>query len=331
MNILVICVKFPDGFNQDFRTRLAAAAPGANIVYLEDQERSEQERIALLEQADVILGWFPGAWMKHCKRVKLIHLDSAGADTLIDNPDLPEGATLCNVSGAYGQIMAEHALGLLMAICRRIPYYYSNMARHDWHRGKPDKPIENSNVLILGAGDIGTNVARFLRPMLGSGSITGVRRVPREVPPEYDAMITFEALDQALACADIVISALPSTPQTAGLLNAERLRRMKADAVLINVGRGSLIPLDDLNQVLREGHLYGVGIDVAELEPIPPDHPVWDCEQLIITPHSAGIALSQTSPTYQRVFDIIMDNVSNFVNGRPLHNIVDRQTGYRRL
>ena len=269
--------------------------------------------------------------MKHCKRVKLIHLDSAGADTLIDNPDLPEGVTLCNVSGAYGQIMAEHALGLLMAICRRIPHYYSNMARHDWRRSKPDKPIENSNVLILGAGDIGTKAARFLRPMLGSGSITGVRRVPREVPAEYDAMITFDELDQALGCADIVISALPSTPQTTGLMNAERLRRMKADAVLINVGRGSLIPLDDLNQVLREGHLYGVGIDVAELEPIPPDHPIWDCEQLIITPHSAGIALSQDSPTYQRVFDIIMDNVSNFVNGRPLHHIVDRQTGYRRL
>lgn len=105
-------------------------------------------------------------------------------------------------------------------------------------------------------------------------------------------MITFEDLDRALARADIVICALPSTPQTAGLLNAERLRRMKADAVLINVGRGSLIPLDDLNEVLREGHLYGVGIDVAELEPIPAGHPIWDCRQLIITPHSAGIALS---------------------------------------
>ena len=331
MNILVICIKFPEGFNRDFRDRLAGAAPGANIVYLEDEERSEQERIALLEQADVIIGWFPGKWLQYCKRVKLIHLDSAGADTLIDNPDFPAGATLCNTSGAYGQIMAEHALGLLMAICRRIPYYYSNMARHDWRRGTPDKPIEGSNVLILGAGDIGTHAARFLRPMLGSGSITGVRRVPRAVPEEYDAMITFEDLDRALARADIVICALPSTPQTAGLLNAERLRRMKADAVLINVGRGSLIPLDDLNEVLREGHLYGVGIDVAELEPIPAGHPIWDCRQLIITPHSAGIALSQTSPTYQRVFAIIMENIANFVNGKPLNHVVDRATGYRRL
>lgn len=144
-------------------------------------------------------------------------------------------------------------------------------------------------------------------------------------------MITFEDLDRALARADIVICALPSTPQTAGLLNAERLRRMKADAVLINVGRGSLIPLDDLNEVLREGHLYGVGIDVAELEPIPADHPIWDCGQLIITPHSAGIALSQTSPTYQRVFAIIMENIANFVNGKPLNHVVDRATGYRRL
>lgn len=331
MNILVICVKFPEGFNQDFRDRLAQAAPGANIVYLEDDTRSEQERISLLEQADIIIGWFPGEWMRYCKRVKLIHLDSAGADTLIDNRDFPEGAVLCNVSGAYGQIMAEHALGLLMAICRRIPYYYSNMAKHSWQRGKPDKPIEGSNVLILGAGDIGTHAARFLRPMLGSGTITGVRRVPRAVPPEYDAMITFEDLDQALGQADIVICALPSTPQTAGLLHADRLRLMKADAVLINVGRGSLIPLDDLNTVLREGHFYGVGIDVAEPEPIPANHPVWDCEQLIITPHAAGIALSQTSPTYQRVFDIIMENIANFVNGKPLNHVVDRATGYRRL
>lgn len=79
MNILVICVKFSAGFNQDFRTRLAAAAPGANIVYLEDEERSEQERIALLEQADIIIGWLPGEWLQYCRRAKLIHLDSAGA------------------------------------------------------------------------------------------------------------------------------------------------------------------------------------------------------------------------------------------------------------
>ena len=331
MNILVICVKFPNGFNQDFRTRLAASAPDAHIVYLEDENPGRERRIALLEQADVIIGWFPGSWLKYCRRARLIHLDSAGADTLVDHPDFPEKAVLCNVSGAYGQAMAEHSLGLLMAICRRIPDYYSNMARHDWRRGAPDKPIENSNVLILGAGDIGTKTAQFLRPMLGRGRIVGVRRVPRAVPPDFDAMITLEELDQALSWADIVIASLPATPQTEGLLNAQRLRRMKADAVLINVGRGSLIPLNDLAQVLREGHLYGVGLDVAELEPIPAEHKIWDCQRLLITPHSAGIALSQTSPTYQRVFDIILENVSNFVNDKPLNHVVDRRTGYRRL
>lgn len=331
MNILVICLKFPEGFNEEFRQRLRNAAPDADIVYMEDRPRSDDEKIELFGNADIIIGWFDPSWQKYCKNTKLIHLDSAGADTIADCPDFPEGAVLCNVTGAYGQIMAEHALGLLMAICRRIPYYYGNMARHDWRRGTPDKPIENSLVLVLGAGDIGTKFAQFVRPMLGHGSITGVRRVKRSIPPEYDDMITFEELDSELPEADIVVCALPSTKETAGLMNERRLRLMKRDAVLINVGRGSLIPLDDLNRVLREGHLYGVGIDVAEPEPLPPEHPVWDCEQLVITPHAAGIALSQTSPTYQRVFDIIMDNVSRFVNGRELTHVVDRTTGYRKL
>ncbi len=328
MNILVICTKFREGFNSDFRSRLRAVAPEADIWYFEDGDPSEEEKIAMLEEAEVIIGWFPPTYLKHAKKLKLIHLDSAGADAMINSPELPSDTVVCNVSGAYGQIMAEHAIGLLLSICRRVPYYYSNMSRHQWERGAPDKPIEGSNVLILGAGDIGSKVASFIRPMLAGGRIIGMRRVNREVPPEFDGMITFDELDDALPEADIVISALPSTQATYHLMNANRLRRMKKDAVLINVGRGTLLPLDDLHAVLSEGHLYGVGIDVAEPEPIPPQHPVWDHENLVITPHSAGIALTQTSPTYQRVFDIIMRNIAAYTEGEPLDHIVDRETGY---
>lgn len=331
MNILCYSAKFHEGFSKDFRRRLREVVPDAEIVFFQDRERTEQEAQALFAAADVIVGWFPTKYIKYCGHLRLIQLDIAGADGFADNPELSDDIVICNASGAYGPVIAEHAIGLLMAVCRGIPEYCESMREHVWSRGAPSKPIEDSSVLILGAGDIGTSIARFLRPMLGTGTITGVRRVRRAVPPEFDRMICFDELDEALSGADIVLCALPSTKETRSLLDERALRLMKRDAVLVNVGRGSLIPLDDLNRVLRDGHLFGVGLDVAEYEPLPPEHPIWDCGRIMITPHAAGVALSQDSPTYRRIYEIILENMARFAAGQPLAHTVDRATGYRKL
>ena len=329
MNILVFC-QFNEGFGADFRRRLANAAPDETIIYAEDYNWTEEEYHEQLEKADVIVSYIPKPDVKYCKNLKLWIFDIAGVDGFIDSPYLPEDAIVCNASGAYGRIIAEHAVALLLAVCRDIPKYVENKQRCEWKMYLPDKPVEGSNVMILGAGDIGTTIARYLRPIVGNGRITGVRRVKRDYPDCFDDMISFDELDENLPKQDIVLSVLPQTPETIGLMNKKRLRMMKDDAVLINTGRGSLIPLDDLAEVLNEGKFRGVGIDVAEIEPVPADHPIWKCDRLIITPHSAGNAMAIDSPTGKRLLNLIAENLENYINGRPLVNIVDRKTGYKK-
>ncbi len=328
MNILMFC-QFNGGYSAAFREKAAQITKGHDVIYASDQQWTEDEYHTALGQADIVVSFIPKRDMKYCRKMKLMLLDIAGVDGYIDSPFLPEDAVICNATGAYGKLLAEHAVCLALSICRDIPLYVSNKEKHTWHMRKPDKPIEGSSVLILGAGDIGAAIARDIRPMLGSGTITGVRRVSRGGHPDFDRIIGLEELENDLPNADIIFCALPQTKETKGLLNREKMSRMKDDAVLVNVGRGSLIPLEDLVYMLDGGKFRGVGIDVAEYEPIPPDHPVWDCERLIITPHAAGNAMTQDSPTGKRLCELLLLNLENYLQGKPLVNKVSRQTGYR--
>lgn len=327
MKILAFC-QFPEGYNESFRSKLRAICPDAEIVYCDDCAWSETEYHAALRDADVIIGHLPPKDLQYCTKLKLMQMDIAGADSYVRSPYLPEETVLCNASGAYGVVLAEHAVALVMALCRDLPLYVQNKLRHEWLPSMPDKPVEGGTVLILGAGDIGVNTARLLRPL--AARIIGVRRVRRSAPEGFDEMIGFDELDDYLPQADFVCCSLPSTPETVHLLDARRLRLMKEDAVLVNVGRGSLIPTADLCAVLGEGRLRGVGIDVCETEPLPPDSPLWDCERLIITPHTAGNAMTQDSPTNRRIYEIIWHNLESYIAGRPLDHVVDRKTGYRK-
>ena len=141
----------------------------------------------------------------------------------------------------------------------------------------------------------------------------------------FDCM---DALDEYLPWADYVLCCLPRTVQTNHLLDEARLRSMKPDAVLVNAGRGNLIDLDGLCRVLKDGHLWGVGLDVAEKEPLPPEHPIWDCPRLIITPHAAGNSMSMDSPTMKKISEFIVENFRRYVSGQPVLAQADFLSGY---
>lgn len=325
MNILVFC-PFPEGFGDEFRNKLASAVPEAVIRYV-DRNWSEPEYRQRLEQADVTVGYFDPDDIKRMKNVKLMQFDIEGVDAYIHHPDLPKDVVVCNAGGNYNNIVAEHAVSLVYALCRDIHTYSENKLRHRWSIVVPDKTIEDSTIMILGAGAIGKTAATLLRPL--AKRIIGVRRTMRGKPDVFDEMISFDGVDSRLPETDILICALPETKQTIGFLGEEKMRLLKEDAILVNVGRGSLIPTADLLNVLREGRLRGVGIDVAETEPLPADSPLWECEKLIITPHAAGNAMAQDSPTYRRITDLICDNIRAFSEGKPLKAVVSRETGYR--
>ena len=139
---------------------------------------------------------------------------------------------------------------------------------------------------------------------------------------------TKAAMDKYGIQADIVIGCLPNTRETAGLLTAERLHAMKAGAVLVNVGRGSLAGTDDLVSALQDGHLGGAALDVFETEPLPADCPLWDMENVLLTPHIAGPSFGGSADVQNTIWHICMDNLDRYLTGNPLKNVVNRSEGY---
>jgi phosphoglycerate dehydrogenase-like enzyme len=313
--------------SEEYKARLLEITKGrCNVEFTWPRQERYRE---LLESATILLGDPTADDLRYCGKLKLMQTAWAGVTQYVNSSCFSNGAILCNMSGGYGAYMSEYAVGMVLAICRRFPDYVLQQRSCEWHMSRYSKPLEDATLLILGAGDIGTEVAKRMRPLVKR--IVGVRRVARAVPPEYDEMKTLTEIDSLLAQADLVVAALPDTAATRGLLDERRLRLMKPDAVLVNVGRGSLIVESDLAKVMQEGHLFGVGLDVTTIEPLPEESPLWSQDRLLLTPHVSGNDFPPDSLEQQRIWNICLENIENYLLGRPLRNVVDFDTGYRKL
>mgnify|MGYP002514959090 CR=1 FL=1 len=312
-----------------FRAGLAEMGAGRCEFVFKESDWTEAQYRQALGEANAIIGEPKNEDFAHCRRLAMMQSPSSGVNGYVQGRCFPQNAILCSSTGEYGNVLAEHMLAMTLSLCRRLPEYHAQQREHIWSLRKFDKQLEDSTVLILGAGDIGTTLARWLRPMVGE--IIGVRRVIRDHPDCYDRMITLDGLDEALPLADIVLCALPHTPETAHLLDRHRLGLMKADAVLVNGGRGSLIDQDALCDLLQAGHFWGVGLEVTDPEPLPPAHPLWDQPRLVITPHAAGNSFSPGSPLERRIWNHMIRNVTAYLSGQPIKNQIDFTTGYRKL
>lgn len=310
------------------RRRLQDAAGDRCVFGFKEEDWSTERYHAELREANIIIGEPRNEDFHYCENLELMQSPSSGVNYYVQCGCFPVGATLCCMTGGYGNILAEHLLGMVLSLCRRLPEYRDQQHRHEWKLCKYDKQLEGTTLLILGAGDIGTTVARWMRPMVGT--VIGVRRVLREKPECYDEMITLPELDDYLPRADVIVCALPHTPETVHLLDERRLRLMKKDAVLVNGGRGSLIDQQALCRVLDDGWFWGVGLEVTNPEPLPASDPLWDQPRVIITPHAAGNSFAPGSPLERKIWDFIIRNMGNYLHGGPLENQVDFAAGYRK-
>ena len=283
----------------------------AFLQLAEDFERTEQ-----IEEAEFIVGEPSLNELSKAKKLRWLQMTWAGADRYIDG--FPQNVTLTTASGAFGETIAEHALAMLFALCRRIPEY---ARRSDWEDAGCEKQIYGGTALIFGTGDIGTAIAKRLKA-LGVTTVGVCREIKRE-REGFDIRTNLENSTAFLPTADFVLCALPHNKQTQGYLTEERLRLMKDDAVLVNVGRGSFIDTQALTKVLQEGHLFGVGLDVVHPEPLPPSHLLWQMKNVIITPHVAGVSMGHLKDTEHRIWDICAQNLMNYLNGKPLRNVVE--------
>lgn len=315
-------------FDETYRARLRGLADGRCHVIFGTSDFSREDYIAAMGTADIILGDPPAADLQYCENLKWIQTTWAGVDQYVRCGYLRQGM-LCNMTGGYGPVIGEILAAGILSLMYRFGEYREYQSQRFWHTPLPVATLEGATVLVLGAGDIGTELARRLRPF--GCKIVGVRRVVREYPDVYDAMVTMDDLDDWLPRADVVACSLPHTYETQGLLNYETLGKMKRSAILANVGRGGLIVTDDLLRRLEEGWFAGVYLDVTDPEPLPQDHPLWKMPRVLITPHVAGNGYCPGSPTEQRIWDIVLDNFSRYLEGRPCRNVVDFATGYRML
>ena len=276
---------------------------------------------------DILIGEPPLDILRSMKGLQWLQMTWAGVDMYMGEGRFPEDVRLTNASGAFGKIISEYILTGLLGMYRKMPDYRVQMKSGGWQAVSGERTLEGKTALILGAGDIGCETARKLKAF--DVRVWGIRRVMREKPLYFDAMYTMEQLDELLPQADIVIACLPGTEQTRGVLLKKRLLSMKKDAFLVNVGRGSLVGLKDLTEVLEQGHLSGVLLDVMEQEPLPVEHPLRQMEQVMLTPHISGISWGDIPETRMKILDIFCENLCRFRKGEELLNLVDLKQGYR--
>ena len=282
-------------------------------------------------EADAYVGFgMPRTLFLAATRLRWIHSAAAGVGSLLFSELTASDVVLTNSAGVHAVPMAEHVLGGILFLLRQFDVAVVQQHERKWDRepfvGERSRVRElgECRALIIGAGGIGTEIARRLSAL--GVRCTGIRRRPdRGAPAGFEEVFGVESLDAQLPRADILIVAAPATGATRGLVTAERLDHLPQGAIVVNVARGTLLDERALAERLRDGRLGGAVLDVFEREPLPLESDLWGAPRLLLTPH-----VSATSPRgyWQRELELFTDNWARFATGRPMRNVVDKQAGY---
>jgi phosphoglycerate dehydrogenase-like enzyme len=271
-----------------------------------------------LEQADVAFGQPDPAQVIASRRLKWVHLDSAGY-TRYDREDLraalrARGAVMSNSSSVYNEPCAQHVLAMMLAFARQLPQSMINQqSERAWRYTEfraNSRLLGGEKVLILGFGTIARRLIELLEPF--HMDITATRRRPRGDEPVR--VVSDDQTDAYLADADHVIDILPDNPETAGFMCAQRFARMKPTARFYNIGRGTTVDQPALMDALSRRVIAAAYLDVMDPEPLPPDHPLWRTPNCYITPHTGGGHHDE----FERHVRHFLENLHRFESGASL-------------
>lgn len=260
------------------------------------------------------------------KNLRWIQMTWAGANKYTSAPDFPDHIILTSASGAFGCVISEYIVSGILALYKNLFSYRAQMKSGGWDQIENDDTLEGKRVLILGTGNIGQETAQKLR-CFGAYTV-GICRTSNNKQLSFDEIYTIDSVDTQLQSADVVIIALPGTAETAGMFNAERIKKMKANAILVNVGRGFVVNTDELTKALQKGLLRGAVLDVTDPEPLPEKHPLRHMENVVLTPHISGISWGKNKFNRKRILDIFCENIKRDRNKEPKKNIIDFSKGY---
>ncbi|MBI5285740.1 MAG: D-2-hydroxyacid dehydrogenase [Chloroflexi bacterium] len=255
--------------------------------------------------------------------LKWIQLTSAGADRLLNSGFIEEGVTVTTVSGLHATPIGEFVLSSMLMFAKGAPQYVRAQARHEWVRFAPHE-LYGKTVGVVGFGHIGEEVGRLAKAFGCRVIATKRSATERHSAPNTDEVMPAGELHLLLAQSDYVVLSMPLTTETRGMIGEAELRAMKPSAVLVNIARGPVVVEAALIEALREKRIAGAALDVFDKEPLPADSPLWDMENVLVSPHISG----GTEIYNQRAVDIFVRNLRRYLAGEALENVVDPARGY---
>jgi D-2-hydroxyacid dehydrogenase (NADP+) len=309
-----------------FAERLRNEFPGTTVIHRDRYEGIETD----LEDAEVLftISLRPEQFLTG-RKLRWLHAPTAAVHQFLFPELVASDVTLTNAREVHGPVVAEHVVALMFALAKKIPQAVRMQQKREWGKdamwreAPSPRELAGATLGLIGLGSIGRRVAKTAAAL--GMRVIAVREHPeKEKPDGVDAVYPPSSIDEMLSRSDFVVIAAPLIPATNGLMNQARLSAMKPDAYLINVGRGQQVNEGDLADGLRQKKIAGAALDVFEQEPLPAESPLWDTENLLITPHTAGI----TDKLWDRHYEVFSENLRRYLAHEPLLYVVDKKLGY---
>ena len=309
-----------------FRDRLTREFPQTEITFRDNYDGLE----GLLREAEILftISLRPEQFAS-ARRLRWIHAPTAAVHQFLFPELIASDVVLTNSREVHGPVVAEHVMALIFALAKKLPQAAAFQRMRIWGQeaiwtdGSHPQEIAGATLGLIGVGSIGGRVAQ-MASALGMRALAVREHIERPKPQGIEVVFPPSAIDEMLRQSDYVVLAAPLIGATHALIDANRLAAMKPGAYLINVGRGAQVDEAALTDALRNGHIAGAALDVFEREPLPQDSPLWDLDNLLITPHTAGLA----EKLWQRHYELFSDNLQRYLSGHALRFIVDKRKGY---
>ena len=300
--------------------QIQQAAPDAEVI------NAGQKGVATeLLQADIFCGHakVPVDWEAVVSegRLRWIQSSAAGMDHCLVPPVIESDIVVSSASGLFANQVAEQTMALLFGFIRSMPIFYAAQQKHEFVR-RPTGELRGKRIGIVGFGGNGRRIAEVLAPY--RCQIVATDMFPHDKPDYVDKLWPADQLDRLLRCVDIAILCIPLNDQTRSLIDAKCLGQMSAGSLLVNMARGQVVNEEDLIESLQSGHLGGAALDVTQTEPLPTDSPLWDMQNVIITPHVGAQSARRVGDTV----DFFCQNFGRFQRGYAPLNLVDKRLGF---
>ena len=314
--------------------KIVEAARPMSVVSVDGEEAALRE----IADADAFFGKLTPSLLEAAGRLRWVQSPTASLEHYMFPALVEHACRLTNMRGIYADVIADHVFGYILCFARNFHLYLRQQLRSHWEAAggeagrsgfvlgpssvsgidRAHRHLPDSTLGIVGLGSIGSEIAR--RGLAFGMRVLAVDPKQEQAPEGVEALWRPDRLPDLLSASDFVVVAAPHTPETEKLFRRPLFQQMKPDACFINIGRGMIVDLADLTEALQAGEIGGAGLDVFETEPLPPDHPLWKMDNVILTPHVAAA----TPRIAERHLALLLDNVRRFAGGRPLRNLVDK-------